>query len=416
MSFTYRPGAGLRLRVAKGLPGTAATISVGSVTELAENATPTVANSGTAAAAVLDFGIPRAPMVDVGWDFDTTTTDSDPGAGKVRFNNATVASVTSIYFDNNDRDGNTITSWLDSWDDSTSSVKGTLTFTPAADPDKKIIFNVTGSVTDGTGYRKVAVTHVSGTTLPSASAQIGVAFSRTGNDGQDGVDGEMAGPGSSVDGEIALYNGTGGATLKRANQTGLLKATSGVLAAAVAGTDYYNPGGTDVAVTDGGTGQSTLTNHGLLVGQGTSAIAQMAAGTSGQIVKSGGASADPSWSDNVAAITWVIDGAGSTITTGNKRGLLIPFACTITAWSIGLDQSGSIVIDIWKDTQANYPPTIADTITASAKPTVSTATNATSSTLTGWTTSIAAGDWLFFNVDSVTSATLATIVLTVTKT
>lgn len=248
MSFTYRPGAGLRLRVAKGLTGTAATISVGSVTELAENATPTVANSGTAAAAVLDFGIPRAPMVDVGWDFDTTTTDSDPGAGKVRFNNATVASVTSIYFDNSDRDGNTVTSWLDAWDDSTSSVKGALTFTPAADPDKKIIFNVTGSVTDGTGYRKVAVTHVSGTTLPSASAQIGVAFSRTGNDGQDGVDGEMAGPGSSVDGEIALYNGTGGATLKRASTTGVLKATSGVLAAAVAGTDYLAPAAIGVTV------------------------------------------------------------------------------------------------------------------------------------------------------------------------
>lgn len=241
MSFTYRPGAGLRLRVAKGLTGTAATISVGSVTELAENATPTVVNSGTTAAAVLDFGIPRAPMVDVGWDFDTTTTDSDPGAGKVRFNNATVASVTSIYFDNNDRDGNTVTSWLDSWDDSTSSVKGTLTLTPAADPDKKIIFNATGSVTDGTGYRKVAVTHVSGATLPSASAQLGVAFSRTGNDGQDGADGEMAGPGSSVDGEIALYSGTGGATLKRANQNGVLKASSGVLAAAVAGTDYLAP-------------------------------------------------------------------------------------------------------------------------------------------------------------------------------
>ena len=415
MSFTYRPGAGLRLRVAKGLAGTAATISVGSVTELAENATPTVVNSGTTAAAVLDFGIPRAPMVDVGWDFDTTTTDSDPGDGKVRFNNATVASVTSIYFDNNDRDGNTVTSWLDSWDDSTSSVKGTLTLTPAADPSEKIIFNVTGSVTDGTGYRKVAVTHVAGTTLPSASAHLGVTFSRTGNDGQDGVDGEMAGPGSSVDGEIALYNGTGGATLKRASTTGVLKASSGVLAAAVAGTDYYNPGGTDVAVADGGTGRSTLTNHGILVGQGTSAIAQMAAGTSGQIVKSGGASADPSWSDNVAAITWVIDGAGSTITTGNKRGLRVPFACTITAWSIGLDQSGSIVIDIWKDTAANYPPTVGDTITASAKPTVSTATHNESSTLTSWTTSIAAGDWLFFNVDSVTSAQLATIVLTVTK-
>ena len=32
--------------------------------------------------------------------------------------------------------------------------------------------------------------------------------------------------------------------------------------------------------------------------------------------------------------------------------------------------SGSIVIDVWKDTYANFPPIVADTITASAKPTL----------------------------------------------
>jgi hypothetical protein len=39
--------------------------------------------------------------------------------------------------------------------------------------------------------------------------------------------------------------------------TGLLKGSGGNVAAAVAGTDYYNPSGTDVAVADGGTGAST---------------------------------------------------------------------------------------------------------------------------------------------------------------
>ena len=116
------------------------------------------------------------------------------------------------------------------------------------------------------------------------------------------------------------------------------------------------------------------------------------------------------------ALAYIIDGGVSTIATGNKFGIKVPFACTITNWTIGLNASGSIVIDIWKDTQANYPPTVADTITAAAKPTVTTATTATSSTLTGWTTTIAAGDWLYFNVDSVTTATWANITLTVTKT
>lgn len=75
---------------------------------------------------------------------------------------------------------------------------------------------------------------------------------------------------SSVDGEIVLFSGTGGKTGKRATTTGILKGTSGVLSAAVAGTDYYNPGGTDVAVLDGGTGSSTAsgarTNLGVAIG------------------------------------------------------------------------------------------------------------------------------------------------------
>lgn len=49
-------------------------------------------------------------------------------------------------------------------------------------------------------------------------------------------------------------------------------------------------------VAGGGTGRATLTNHGILVGAGTSAITQLGAGSSGQVLQSGGASADPAYS------------------------------------------------------------------------------------------------------------------------
>ena len=111
-----------------------------------------------------------------------------------------------------------------------------------------------------------------------------------------------------------------------------------------------------------------------------------------------------------------IDGGGTTITTGEKGFIQIPFNCTIESWTLIADQSGSIVIDIWKDTYANAPPTAGDTITASAKPTLSSAQKNTNSTLTGWTTTITAGDVLGFNVDSATTVTRVTLILKLEKT
>lgn len=49
-------------------------------------------------------------------------------------------------------------------------------------------------------------------------------------------------------------------------------------------------------VAGGGTGAVTLTNHGVLLGQGTSAITSTATGSSGQVLRSGGTSSDPSYS------------------------------------------------------------------------------------------------------------------------
>jgi len=116
------------------------------------------------------------------------------------------------------------------------------------------------------------------------------------------------------------------------------------------------------------------------------------------------------------SIIYTFDGGGSAVTTGLKGFLQIPFACTITEAVLLADVSGSIVVDIWKDTYANHPPTVADTITASAKPTLSSAVKSTDSTLTGWTTSVSADDILAFNIDSAATLTIAILVLSVTKT
>ena len=119
------------------------------------------------------------------------------------------------------------------------------------------------------------------------------------------------------------------------------------------------------------------------------------------------------WSD--AGIDFVIDGGGSAIETGEKGHLEVPFDCTINRVTVLADQDGDIVIDIWKQIYAGYPPTVSDSICASAKPTLSSADSYQDSTLTGWTTTLNAGDVLAYNIDSCTTIERVTVSLKVTK-
>lgn len=61
-----------------------------------------------------------------------------------------------------------------------------------------------------------------------------------------------------------------------------------------AGNYIYRAGGTDIPVSDGGTGASTLTDHGVLVGSGTSAVDALTVGTDGQVLL-GATGADPAF-------------------------------------------------------------------------------------------------------------------------
>jgi hypothetical protein len=116
----------------------------------------------------------------------------------------------------------------------------------------------------------------------------------------------------------------------------------------------------------------------------------------------------------VVALSFIIDGSGATITTGDKGSIEIPYACTISANRLLADASGSIVVDIKKAAYSGLPPS--SSICASAKPTLSSAQKSQDSTLTGWTTAVAAGDWLLFHVDSATTVQRVTLSLTLTRT
>lgn len=116
-----------------------------------------------------------------------------------------------------------------------------------------------------------------------------------------------------------------------------------------------------------------------------------------------------------AGFTVMVDGGGSAITTGVKHYIEMPYAMTVTGWTFVADQTGSIVIDVWKDTYANYPPTVADTIAGTEKPTISASDKGQDLTLTTWTTSISKGDIIGINVDSAATVTKAWLTIRGTR-
>ena len=73
-----------------------------------------------------------------------------------------------------------------------------------------------------------------------------------------------------------------GVNIGHASDTTLTRASSGDVN--IEGNIIYRAGGTDVPVADGGTGASTLTDGGILLGSGTGAITAMAVLTDGQMI------------------------------------------------------------------------------------------------------------------------------------
>lgn len=156
---------------------------------------------------------------------------------------------------------------------------------------------------------------------------------------------------------------------------------------------------------------ATTVPQGTLYYQTDTGILQRSSGSAWETYAAGGVA-----TGQVGAIGFIIDGGGSVITTGIKGDLYIPFGCTINSATLLADQSGSIVVNIWKVAFASYPATVANKITSVTPPTITANTNSQDATLSGWTTAISAGDTLRFNVDSATTITRVTLILKVTRT
>lgn len=105
--------------------------------------------------------------------FDTATNYEDPGVGRIRFDNADPASVTNAYMSIIDAFNNDIGDWIQSWDDVTGSIRGTLIF-KENNTGQILIYNITGAITleessssaaGDEGCCTIPLTYVAGTTM-----------------------------------------------------------------------------------------------------------------------------------------------------------------------------------------------------------------------------------------------------------
>lgn len=123
---------------------------------------------------------------------------------------------------------------------------------------------------------------------------------------------------------------------------------------------------------------------------------------------------------SISTITFTIGDGIEPIIVGTKGYTgSIPFNATIKSWRLfetsAVPVSGNIIIDIWKSTTGNYPPTDSNSIGASALPTLSSQTNNSDSNLVGWATGISIGDVVGFNVDSNSGCKKVVLILEVEK-
>jgi hypothetical protein len=138
--------------------------------------------------------------------FDATTTDADPGAGKLRLSSATQNAATVMRLDLTSA-GQDYTTLIDTFDDSSSAVKGSIRLVKQGDLTKWMTFNLTALATPS-GYRNLTVVCTdSSTTSPFANGDaLMLSFQRTGDKGDKPLGGAMVCLASATIANVSTIN------------------------------------------------------------------------------------------------------------------------------------------------------------------------------------------------------------------
>jgi len=210
--------------------------------------------------------------------FSNSTSDADPGGGKLAFNNGTISSASVIFVDDNDDNGVDISTFVQSWDDvSNTTARGILLVTKEGTASTYAMFKVSGAVTNASGYSKVAVTHVVSNGTFSNGDGITVQFSYSGQDGSGSLSNVVEDTSPQLGGDLDLNSnnitGTGNITATGVVTGQTLEATADTSAGDNAAIGYTSAEGLIL------TGQGSSTDV-TIKNDADTTVASIATGTS----------------------------------------------------------------------------------------------------------------------------------------
>ena len=174
---------------------------------------------------------------------------------------------------------------------SASNFSGSSSGTNTGDQTITLTGDVTGS---GTGSFATTVAKIAGTTVSGTTGTGNVVFSNSPTLVSPALGTPSALIGTNITGSATNFTATNISATSNSTLTTLSALTTASSLASVGTITSGVWNGTAVTVANGGTGRTTLTNHGVLIGAGTTAITQLAVASTGTLL-SGNSAADPSF-------------------------------------------------------------------------------------------------------------------------
>jgi len=150
------------------------------------------------------------------YTFDSATANQNPGNGKLRLNNSNLSLATILYISRTDDAVTNISNYLNTVDDSTSTIKGHLKISNKSDPDNFVLYTI--SALSFSTYYIISVQFVSGSVSTFSDTDVLITFARTGDKGDigiqgtigpQGLDGIQGSPGSGSQGSDGAFASQG---------------------------------------------------------------------------------------------------------------------------------------------------------------------------------------------------------------